>query len=89
MINFLFIFVSTLISFSSMAEIYHPSNLLQLDDKFSHHVMLVEKSTHKISVYKNNNGIAELVKTFKIATGKFAGNKTNEHLHQKLPNIII
>jgi murein L,D-transpeptidase YafK len=78
MINFSFILTTALLSFSALAEIYHPSNLLQLDDKFSHHVMLVEKSTHKISVYKNNNGTAELVKTFKIATGKFAGNKTNE-----------
>ncbi|MFZ4714156.1 MAG: L,D-transpeptidase family protein [Bacteriovoracaceae bacterium] len=75
--NYLFL-TSLLLSFPALAEIFYPSNMLQLDDKFSHHVMLVEKSSHKISVYKNTNGIPELVKTYKIATGKFAGNKTNE-----------
>ncbi len=78
MINYL-VFINLLFfTLMTRAETFYPTNLLQLDEKYSHHVMLVEKSTHKIFVYKNTNGTPELVKAWKIATGKFAGNKTNE-----------
>jgi murein L,D-transpeptidase YafK len=52
-----------------------PANLLLLDDKFTHHVMVVEKSTHKLFLYQNINGTPRLVKTYDIATGKRKGNK--------------
>lgn len=59
-----------------------PANILVTDPKFSHHIFLVEKSTHTISVYQNNNGIPQLVKSYRIATGKFKGNKLSEGDHK-------
>lgn len=47
-----------------------------LDEKFSHHVILVEKATHKLHLYENNGTHPRLVKTFSTATGKFKGNKS-------------
>jgi murein L,D-transpeptidase YafK len=51
-------------------------NIYLLDDQFSHHVVVVEKSTHALYVYKNINGTPQLVKRFASATGKFRGNKS-------------
>jgi murein L,D-transpeptidase YafK len=74
--HFLTLMISFLIMSSSYAkDEFLPSNLLMLDDKFTHHVLLVEKSTHKLFLYQNVNGLPKLVKTFKIATGKQKGNK--------------
>lgn len=52
-----------------------PANIYQLDSKFSHHILLVEKSTHKLYLYKNANSQPELVKTYQVATGKITGDK--------------
>lgn len=60
------------------AENFYLTNILQMDNKYSHHVLLVEKSTHQLFLYKNSEGHPELLKTYKIATGKLAGNKTDE-----------
>lgn len=68
------VFSSTLVG----ADTYYPSNIIQMDSRFSHHVILVEKASHSFYLYENNNGIPNLIKTFRIATGKSAGNKTNE-----------
>lgn len=46
-----------------------------MDDKFSHHVLLVEKSTHKLYLYENAGTYPKLVHTFSAATGKFKGDK--------------
>lgn len=62
-------------SMHSFASEFLPAYLLQLDSQFTHHVMVVEKSTHKLYIYKNNNGTPELVKSYKVATGKHKGNK--------------
>lgn len=59
----------------AIAESYLPSELYLLDSKFTHHVILVEKSSHTLHLYKNNNGVPELLKVFSVATGKFRGNK--------------
>ena len=52
-----------------------------MDDKFAHHVLLVEKSTHKLYLYENQNGNPRLVKTYDSATGKYKGDKfiTGDH----------
>jgi murein L,D-transpeptidase YafK len=55
---------------------YLPSNILMLDDKFSHHVILVEKATHKLHLYENTGSHPKLVRTFSTATGKFKGDKS-------------
>jgi murein L,D-transpeptidase YafK len=61
---------------------YLPSNILMLDDKFTHHVILVEKSTHKLHIYQNNATYPKLLKTFSTATGKFKGNKSVQGDHK-------
>lgn len=62
-------------SHSVWAQEFLPSVILQLDSKFAHHVLVVEKSTHSLYLYQNNNQIPKLLKTYKIATGKKTGNK--------------
>ena len=46
-----------------------------MDDKFSHHVILVEKATHKLHLYENSGTSPKLIKTYQTATGKFKGDK--------------
>lgn len=55
---------------------YLPSNILLMDAKYAHHVILVEKATHKLHLYENNGTVPKLVKTFSTATGKFKGDKS-------------
>jgi murein L,D-transpeptidase YafK len=54
---------------------FHPSNIYMMDEKFSHHIILVEKSTHQLYLYKNNKDSPTLLKVFKSLTGKFPGDK--------------
>jgi murein L,D-transpeptidase YafK len=54
---------------------FMPSAIYKLDQKFSHHVIVVEKSTHSLFLYKNDQGFPELIKKYQIATGKKKGNK--------------
>ncbi len=58
------------------AEDFLPSNILMMDQKFSHHVILVEKSTHKVFLFENSETNPHLLKTFNTATGKFKGDKS-------------
>lgn len=46
-----------------------------MDSYFTHHVLVVEKSTHRLFLYENDQGYPKLVKSYQIATGKKAGNK--------------
>ncbi len=72
-----------LISSNVFAQnITYPSPLLLLDDFFSHHIIIAEKSTHQLHLYKNNNGSGELVKSYQMATGKVAGNKIFQGDHR-------
>lgn len=57
------------------AEDFFPSNILMMDGKFTHHVILVEKSTHKVFLFENNGTNPQLIKTYNTATGKFKGDK--------------
>ncbi|MBF0362274.1 MAG: L,D-transpeptidase [Oligoflexia bacterium] len=54
-----------------------PVNVLLLDNLFSHHIIVVEKSTHRLHLYKNNNGFPEYLFSYPIATGLTSGNKSN------------
>ncbi|MBF0298441.1 MAG: L,D-transpeptidase family protein [Oligoflexia bacterium] len=54
-----------------------PVNVLLLDNFFSHHIIVVEKSTHRLHLYKNNNSYPEYLFSYPIATGLTAGNKSN------------
>lgn len=54
---------------------YLPSHILSMDSKHSHHVILVEKSSHKLFIYENDGTQPKLLKTYPAATGKFKGDK--------------
>lgn len=71
-------FFSTLL----LAEEFLPINILMLDEKFSHHVILVEKSSHKLFIYQNNQTNPHLLKTYQVATGKIRGNKYAQGDHK-------
>lgn len=63
---------------SALATDYMPSTIYQLDKRFAHHVIVVEKSTHSLFLYKHNEDSPELIKKYKILTGKFIGNKMSQ-----------
>lgn len=76
-----FITLFFVIASNSQAN-YFPAPLLLLDKNFSHHVVIAEKSTHKLHVFKNNDGKPQHVKTYLVATGKKAGNKIFQGDHR-------
>jgi murein L,D-transpeptidase YafK len=80
--KYLTFFALTFLVTYSFAETFFPSNILMMDDKFSHHVILVEKSTHKLHIFENAQTIPKLVKTYSMATGKFKGDKTANGDHK-------
>jgi murein L,D-transpeptidase YafK len=53
-----------------------------MDKKFAHHVIVVEKSTHKLHLYENSETAPKLLKTYSTATGKHKGDKLNEGDHK-------
>lgn len=71
----IFIVLFLLINTRAFAQNFMPSVIYQLDAKFTHHIMVVEKSSHSLFLYENDNGFPKLIKKFTILTGKFPGNK--------------
>lgn len=61
---------------------FMPENILQMDDYFTHHLLVAEKSTHSLHLFANENGLPKLVKTFQMATGKKAGDKIFQGDHR-------
>lgn len=80
-ITWLMLIVSVGFSYAA-EENYLPSNILMTDEKFAHHVILVEKATHKVYVYENSASFPKLVKTYNSATGKIKGDKVGEGDHK-------
>ncbi len=79
--NVLTLFILAFMSFTLMAQTptkLFPSSLLLMDNFFSHHVLVAEKSTHLLHLFKNTDGYPELVKSYQIATGKSSGDKEAE-----------
>lgn len=74
----LFIFLNAY----AYAEEFYPENLIQLDDYFTHHIVIAEKSTHRLFLYENQAGIPKLLQTYSMATGKKAGDKRNQGDHR-------
>jgi murein L,D-transpeptidase YafK len=70
-----------LIGIASANE-FLPSNILMMDDKYSHHVILVEKATHQLHLFENSGSSPVLLKTFNTATGKFKGDKAMNGDHK-------
>lgn len=64
------------VGFTQAQDTFYPSNILMMDAKFAHHVILVEKATHKLHIYENADTNPRLLKTYNMATGKFKGDKT-------------
>ncbi len=59
-----------------------PSPLLYLDPALTHHVLVAEKSTHRLYLFENDKSYPKLIKIYDMATGKKAGNKTFEGDHR-------
>jgi murein L,D-transpeptidase YafK len=59
------------------AQEFLPSTIYQMDNKFNHHVLVVEKNTHSLYLYeyKENQKYPTLLKKFQVATGKIIGDK--------------
>ena len=74
--------LTTFVGKSMAEDTFLPSNILMMDEKFSHHVILVEKETHNIHVYENDKSVPKLLKTFNMATGKSKGDKVAEGDHK-------
>lgn len=53
-----------------------PSPLVALENFFGHHVLVAEKSSHQLFLFRNDNGNPKLIKTYQMATGKKAGDKS-------------
>lgn len=64
------------------AEKFYPEVLMRLDDLFTHHILVAEKSTHRLHLFKNENGRPKLLKSYEVATGKKAGNKSIQGDHR-------
>jgi murein L,D-transpeptidase YafK len=67
-----------LILFSSVqakAPDFLPEPLVSLEDYFSHHIIVAEKSTHMLHLFMNEGGHPILVKSYQMVTGKKSGNK--------------
>ncbi len=77
--NKLLIYALSLLLMSStlvFSQDYIPSAILQLDEKFNHHTIIVEKNTHSLFLYNyDGTQFPKLIKEFKVATGKIIGNK--------------
>ena len=73
---------SFLLNFAIAAEDYLPAPLLLLNDYFSHHVIVAEKSTHMLYLYKNEGGLPVLKQKYQMATGKKAGDKIFQGDHR-------
>ena len=68
--------------FSSRSE-FLPSNIVQMDPFFNHHILVAEKATHKLFLFEfNPGGFPELIKTYPMATGKIRGNKKTQGDHK-------
>lgn len=67
---------------NSFAQDFFPSNILMMDNKFAHHIILVEKATHKLYLFENFGSQPKLIKTFNTATGKFKGDKSIQGDHK-------
>lgn len=80
--RFTHLLLSFVVTFSVSASEFYPENLIQLDDYFTHHVLVAEKLTHKLYLFENNEGYPKLIKTYQMATGKKSGDKIFQGDHR-------
>ncbi len=65
-------------TYAEFSEPMLPSPLIQIESYFNHHVLVAEKSSHKLFLFKNQDGLPILEKTFLMASGKKSGNKLSQ-----------
>jgi murein L,D-transpeptidase YafK len=79
-----------IVSTYSQAEIeFMPAHIFQLDQKFTHHIAVVEKSTHSLYLFEQDNNLPKLIKKYSIATGKYKGNKFEQGDHRTPEGIYV
>jgi murein L,D-transpeptidase YafK len=60
-----------------------PASLLLTDPLFSHHILIAEKSTHKLHLFQRNpQGSIQLLHSYQMASGKIAGDKSAQGDHR-------
>ncbi|GAB4010258.1 MAG: hypothetical protein Fur0010_02560 [Bdellovibrio sp.] len=77
-----FIFISNPILRAEEKPELLPSALLYLDGFFSHHVLVAEKSTHTLHVFRNDGSYPKHIASYQMATGKKAGDKVFQGDHR-------
>ena len=70
--------IFSLKTYANIPEPMLPSTLIQMENFFLHHVLVAEKSSHKLFLFKNIEGKPEIVKTYLMVTGKKSGNKLSQ-----------
>ncbi len=79
----LFLFSLVVSTAPSYCASYLPSNILQMDPFFNHHILIAEKATHQLFLFEYNPGGAPtLIKKFPMATGKVRGDKKFQGDHK-------
>ena len=62
---------------------YLPSNILQMDPFFNHHILIAEKASHQLFLFEYNpGGTPLLIKKYPMATGKVRGDKKYQGDHK-------
>lgn len=79
-LTFLFYFAT--FTLFAQAKEFLPAPLIQLEPFFSHHMAIVEKATHRLHIFENQEGTPHLIKSFQIATGKYKGDKVVQGDHK-------
>lgn len=69
-------------TFAQSEAKFYPKALLALSKYFSHHVLVVEKSTHTLYLFESDNGMPRLKAQYQIATGKKSGDKIFQGDHR-------
>ncbi len=71
------------LSWSIMAsDNFIPAPLLTMDQFFAHHVIVAEKSTHKLYLFGYEKNEPKLLREYQMATGKKAGDKVFQGDHR-------
>lgn len=85
----LLILSTILLSTTIKAQEFFPEAILKMNNFFSHHVLVAEKSTHILYLFKNDSGQPKLLQKYQMATGKKSGDKIFQGDHRTPEGIYI
>ncbi len=74
--------LTVIVGIAHAQENFLPSNILMMDENFTHHIVVVEKSTHQLHIFENDKTYPKLIKTYNIASGKKKGDKSYSGDHK-------